>query len=85
MRIGFLLSQLINYYEITIIVYVLMSWLRPGAGLLGDIYRVLGSICEPWLGIFRRVIPPLGMVDVSPIVAIFALNIIGTLILRLPI
>jgi uncharacterized protein YggT (Ycf19 family) len=79
-------STLIDYYQLLIIAYVLMSWFRP-SGVFYDIYRILGSICEPWLGIFRRIVPPLGMMDVSPIVAILALRLLGnglvTLLARL--
>ena len=57
-----------------------MSWLRPSTGLLYDVYRALGTIAEPWLGIFRRFIPPLGMIDISPIVAIIALRIVQRLL-----
>jgi YggT family protein len=32
-------------------------------------------VCEPYLRLFRRVLPPLGPVDVSPIVAVFALYV----------
>ncbi len=71
-----LVLQLVSFYEILIIAYILMSWLRPTDGLLGDIYRVLGTITEPWLGIFRRFIPPIGMIDISPIVAIIALRLL---------
>jgi len=38
--------------------------------------RMLEKVCEPYLGIFRKFIPPLGMIDISPIVAIFMLNFI---------
>jgi uncharacterized protein YggT (Ycf19 family) len=79
-------STLIDYYQLLIIAYVLMSWFRP-SGVFYDIYRILGSICEPWLAIFRRIVPPLGMMDVSPIVAILALRLLGnglvTLLARL--
>lgn len=75
------LLALINFYSILIVVYVLMSWIPQGASrIVEDIRSVLASICEPYLGIFRRVIPPLGMVDFSPIVAILVLELIGWLI-----
>jgi uncharacterized protein YggT (Ycf19 family) len=74
---------LIEFYQILILAYVLMSWLRPSTGLVYDIYRTLGTICEPWLGIFRKIIPPLGMMDVSPIVAMISLSIISSLLIRL--
>jgi YggT family protein len=50
-----------------------MSWL-PNAKESG-FGRMLSSITDPYLDIFRRFIPPLGMIDFSPIVAIFALNL----------
>lgn len=69
------LSLLVELYIMTIFVYVLLSWL-PDARYR-NWYRTLGSICEPFLSIFRRVIPPMGgMVDLSPMVAIFALIIL---------
>ncbi|MBN2848922.1 MAG: YggT family protein [Coriobacteriia bacterium] len=70
-----ILIQLIDFYQLLIIAYVIMSWFRP-SGFFADVYRTLGSIVEPWLGLFRRFIPPLGMIDVSPIVAIIVLSLI---------
>ncbi|MEL7667447.1 MAG: YggT family protein [Actinomycetota bacterium] len=83
MSVAALLSQLVSFYETLIIAYIIMSWIRPTDGLIGDIYRVLGTITEPWLGIFRRFIPPIGMIDVSPIVALIALRIIANALIRL--
>lgn len=83
MTVVSLLARLVDFYEILIIAYILMSWIRPVDGLVGDIYRVLGTITEPWLGLFRRFIPPIGMIDVSPIVAIIALRIIANGLIRL--
>lgn len=50
-----------------------MSWL-PGSRET-PFGEALASICEPYLEVFRRVIPPLGMIDISPIVALFVLRI----------
>lgn len=72
---------LINFYSILIVIYVLMSWIPQGAArIIEDIRGVLASICEPYLGLFRRFIPPLGIVDISPIVAILVLELLGRLI-----
>jgi YggT family protein len=38
--------------------------------------RMLETITEPYLGFFRKFIPPLGMIDISPIVALLALRLI---------
>jgi len=50
-----------------------MSWF-PGARE-SSFGEALGRICEPYLEIFRRFIPPLGMIDLSPIVAILVLSL----------
>ncbi|MRR11919.1 YggT family protein [bacterium] len=60
-----------------------MSWLRPSTGIIYDVYHALGTIAEPWLGIFRRFVPPLGMIDISPIIAIVVLDLIQSLLYRL--
>ncbi len=75
---------LINFYSILIVVYVLMSWIPRGAArIVEDIRSVLASVCEPYLGLFRRIIPPLGMVDFSPIVAILVLELISWLVVAI--
>ena len=62
----------IRVYILLIFVYVLSSWIRvPYA--LQPLVRFLHDVCEPYLRLFRRVIPPLGPVDVAPIVAVFVL------------
>lgn len=71
--IGGILDALLRFYEVLIIVYVLMSWF-PVRGMLYDVYSVLGSVVEPYLGMFRRVIPAFGGIDFSPWVAILVLE-----------
>ena len=78
-----ILLALIDFYELLIVIYVLMSWFRPASGLLYDAYRALGTIVEPWVGIFRRIVPTVGMIDFSPLVAIIALQVISSLLIRL--
>lgn len=66
------LSKLIYYYSWALIIYILMSWF-PNARS-SSFGQLLGRICEPYLEPFRRIIPPLGMIDISPIVAFLVLN-----------
>ena len=65
----------ISIYSVLLIIYILMSWVpslrETGFG------KFIGKIVEPYLAFFRQFIPPLGMIDISPIVAIFALRIIS--------
>jgi YggT family protein len=71
-----LLSTLIHYYSWALIIYILMSWF-PNARS-SKIGQLLGRICEPYLEQFRRFIPPIGMIDFSPIVAFLVLNLATT-------
>jgi YggT family protein len=71
--------QLINFvdllfsiYRYMMIGYILLSWFPNGRDSFIGIW--LGRLVEPFLRPFRRLIPPLGgMIDISPIVAFFAL------------
>jgi YggT family protein len=63
------------FYTILIVVYTLMSWL-PMRGIVFDTYRVLASVVEPYVGVFRRFIPPISNIDLSPWAAILALQFI---------
>lgn len=61
-------------YWFAIIIYILMSWLP---GLQNSAFgRLLDKIVDPYLSIFRKFIPTIGMIDISPIVALLALNFI---------
>ena len=81
--ISSIIASLANAYTIIIFVYVLMSWLPDTTnGAIGQIYRALGTLCEPYLGLFRRFIPPIGgAIDISPIVALLVLQFVVRLII----
>ena len=69
-----------------IFVYVMLSWFPTDRGILADINNVLARICDPYLNLFKRLIPPIGgMVDVTPIVALlvlqFGVQFVGKLVL----
>ncbi|MCL4554649.1 MAG: YggT family protein [Actinobacteria bacterium] len=66
-------ARAIDFYQILIIAYVLLSWL-PASGVIWEIRRILGTVVEPYIGIFRKIVPSLGMIDISPIVAILVLS-----------
>jgi YggT family protein len=70
-------------YFLLIFIYILMSWIRmPYSIWVNRIQRFLYDVVEPYLRIFRRFIPPLGPLDISPIVAIFVLWIVSGLVIR---
>jgi len=85
-QIADFLSALILVYVILIIAYILMSLFLQFGGRVPysrwsrAIMDFLSETVEPYLAIFRRFIPPLGPLDLSPIVAILVLQIGGGLI-----
>lgn len=68
-------------YEMMLLARILLSWFPHSPR--NPIIRFLYETTDPYLNIFRRVIPPLGMVDISPIVAFLVLRMIQTFIFNL--
>jgi uncharacterized protein YggT (Ycf19 family) len=67
----------IYVYVLLIFVFILTSWVRlPYSPWLQRIQRFLFDVCDPYLRLFRRVLPPLGPLDLSPVVAVIALFLI---------
>lgn len=83
------LSALINVYVVLIIIWILLGLYLAFGGRLpynrasDAIVSFLRAVCEPYLGLFRRFIPPIGAFDFSPIVAILVLTIGGGIIVGL--
>jgi uncharacterized protein YggT (Ycf19 family) len=74
-------SVFVGVYVLLIFAYILASWVPGGASpTLERVRQFLYDVCEPYLRLFRRVIPPIGPLDLSPIVAIFALYILRMLV-----
>jgi uncharacterized protein YggT (Ycf19 family) len=71
------LTALYYVYTILIFLYILMSWVQlPYNVWIGRVRTFLHDTVEPYLGVFRRIIPPLGGLDLSPIVALIVLQLI---------
>ena len=71
-------------YVLLIFAYIITSWIRlPYRPWLGRIQRFLYDVCEPYLRLFRRFIPPLGPIDLSPMIAVFVLFIAGRIVIEL--
>ena len=76
-------------YTLLIIAYILTSLFFsfggrvPYARWSSAVLGFLRDVVEPYLAIFRRFIPPIGPLDLSPIVAIFLLQIVGNIVANL--
>jgi len=78
-RVQTFVSVFIVVYSLLIFVYILTSWFRlPYA--LNKFQRFLYDVCEPYLRLFRRLLPSLGPLDLSPILAIVGLYFIRWLV-----
>ena len=76
-------SLLFYFYYLLIIVRIFLSWL-PNIDWYQQPFRFISSITDPFLGIFRNVIPPIGgMLDISPIIAIILLQILQGVVVGL--
>jgi uncharacterized protein YggT (Ycf19 family) len=68
-------------YTLVILAYILTSWLKlPYSPWLNRIQRFLYDVSEPYLRLFRRVLPPMGPLDLSPMIGIIVLVIIDRLL-----
>jgi YggT family protein len=72
----------IALYGLVILVYIITSWLRlPYSLTLNRIQRFLYDVCEPYLRLFRRVLPATGGIDLSPMLGLIALGVIDRLLI----
>jgi uncharacterized protein YggT (Ycf19 family) len=89
MSIARLVATFLQLYGWVLVAYVVLGWFvmaDRGGGLFG-IYRTLAAICEPYLGLFRRLLPPImlggGGLDLSPLVGLIVLQIVAGIVGRL--
>ncbi len=76
--------QMIGLYELLIFAYALMSWFRGLGGILVAVYGFLETVCEPFVGLVRRVLPSSlaggSGIDLSPMAAMLILIIMQNLV-----
>jgi YggT family protein len=71
-------------YVLLIFLYIITSWFQlPYRPWLYRIRQFLADVCEPYLRIYRRFLPPLGPLDLSPMVAVLVLVILDQVIVSL--
>jgi uncharacterized protein YggT (Ycf19 family) len=84
-RIQSFVHVFIGVYTLLILAFIIMSWIRlPYSSWLNRIQRFLYDVCDPYLRVFRKVLPPLGPLDLSPMVAVitlYAIDRIASLLL----
>jgi YggT family protein len=82
-------STLITVYVVLIFIRILMSYFRsiPYYRALDLFLRFVTEVTDPWLNLFRRFIPPVRVgpaaIDLTPMIAVFALVLLGRLVTSL--
>jgi YggT family protein len=78
------IDDFIWVYIILVFAYILTSWVRlPYTPWVRRIQDFLRDVCEPYLRLFRRVIPPLGPLDLSPMVGTIVLLLLMNIVDRI--
>ena len=80
------IDALVTVYWIIILAYILLSWIEmlgvriPYSRVTTAIIGFLRDAAEPYLGLFRKILPPMGGFDLSPIIAILVLFFVGRVV-----
>ncbi len=82
MTISYVISTLAELIFLAIIIRAVLSWL-PGVSALQPVARFFNKITDPLIEPIRRRLPPVGGVDVSPIVAVLLIWLVESILLAL--
>jgi uncharacterized protein YggT (Ycf19 family) len=81
-EVGLFLDVFVTVYVLAIFAYVLTSWIQLPYSLR-PVQRFLYELCEPYLRLWRRVLPMAGPIDLSPMVAVIALIIVERIVVTI--
>jgi YggT family protein len=80
-QVELFINVFVSVYLLAVFLYILASWLRLPYSL-NPVQRFLSDICEPYLRLWRRILPmSFGPIDFSPMIAIFALVAISQILI----
>ncbi|HEY9737680.1 MAG TPA: YggT family protein [Trichocoleus sp.] len=77
-------STFLQIYTVLLIIRILLSWF-PNVDWLSPPFSVLSQLTDPYLNLFRSIIPPLGGIDLSPILAFLLLQFVSRGVMMLAI
>ena len=73
-----LLVRLIDLYSLIVLVAVILSWIRVDRR--SPFVRIVHALTDPVLEPIRRAVPPMGGLDLSPMLLLFGLQIVKGLL-----
>ena len=83
-----LLIQIINLYQLVLIIYIVATWLinfniiNTSNKLVYSVIETMYRLCEPSLKLVRRYIPNFGSIDISPIIVYLGLWFVKSLLIE---
>ena len=77
-----LLARVLQIYTFILLIRILITWI-PNLDPYHPIVQILFQVTEPVLEPARKIIPPIGMIDISPIVVFIVLGILQDLLVQL--
>lgn len=75
-----LANGFLSIYTWVILIRVLLSWVNPDP--FNPIVQFLVRVSDPYLDLFRRIIPPIGAIDISPMIALLVLQVVQHFLVR---
>jgi YggT family protein len=79
--LAYFVSLLFRALSLAVLIRVFLTWIPINP--YNRLVQLLYQITEPILRPFRRIIPPIGMVDISPIVALLVLQLVEQIVMRI--
>lgn len=74
----------VTVYSLLILAYIITSWVRlPYSTWLNRIQRFLYDVCDPYLRLWRRILPTFGPLDLSPVVGVVFLYVLSRVIVSI--
>jgi uncharacterized protein YggT (Ycf19 family) len=81
-QVELFLNVFVGVYVLVIFLYILTMWIQLPYSLR-PVERFLSDVCEPYLRLWRRIVPMAGPIDLSPMVAVIALIIIERIVVAI--
>jgi YggT family protein len=83
-NVGSFVQVFVTVYSLLILAYIITSWVRlPYSPWLNRIQRFLNYVCDPYLRLWRRILPTFGPLDLSPVIGVASLYIFLRIVLSI--
>jgi len=73
------ISSFLGIYSTLLLIRILLTWF-PNVNWYDQPFLTLSQLTDPYLNLFRSIIPPIGGLDLSPMLAIFALQFLQNIV-----